>query len=170
MEKADVYALIDELQEEIEMSPTKGFSKSKLVDEKIILEIIDDIRKALKDELEFSKRVLKDKDQIIKSAQAQAEEIKKQTMVELENVITESSIAKAAQDRANMIVENSKAKAAAIRKSALDYAEEVFDDIEAYYKENIDLIHENKARLHGKGSTAAPQQRFDDETAMDPEE
>ena len=72
MEKLDVYALIDELQEEIQMSPTKGFSKSKLVDEKIVLEIIDDIRRALKDELEFSKRVLKDKEQIIKSAQAQA--------------------------------------------------------------------------------------------------
>ena len=33
MEKMDIFALVDELQEEIEMSPTKGFSKNKLVDQ-----------------------------------------------------------------------------------------------------------------------------------------
>ena len=69
---------------------------------------------------------------------------------------------KAAHDKAEQILENSKNKAAAIRKSAMDYAEEVFDDLEDYYKENIDLIRENRARLHGKGSTAAPQ-RLEDE-------
>ncbi len=30
MEKMDIFALVDELQEEIEMSPTKGFSKTSL--------------------------------------------------------------------------------------------------------------------------------------------
>ena len=151
MEKLDVYALLDELQEEIEMSPTKGFSKSKLVDAKIVMEILEDIRHALKDELEFSKRVLKEKEQIIKGAQAQADEIRKQANVEVEDMVKESAVVRAAQEKSDQILENSRKKAGDIRKSAIDYAEDLFNDLESYYKESIDLIHENKARLHGKG-------------------
>ena len=57
MEKLDIFALVDELQEEIEMSPTRGFSKNKSIDPKIVMEIIEDIKNVLHDELDTSRRI-----------------------------------------------------------------------------------------------------------------
>ena len=73
MEKVDIFALIDELQEEIELSPTRGLSKNKSVDAKIVMEIIEDIKQALHEELDFSRRVVGEKDQILNAAQTQAD-------------------------------------------------------------------------------------------------
>ena len=45
MEKVDLFALIDELQQEIEESPNRLLSKdSKVIDTNYVLEIIEDIR------------------------------------------------------------------------------------------------------------------------------
>ena len=152
MEKMDIFALVNELQEEIEMSPTKGFSKAKAVDEKIVMEIIDDIKNALHDELDFSKRVMNEKEQILKGAQAQADEIIRQAKAEAEEILQENSITRAAYEKAAKMLENSKMKAMEIRKSANEYAEDVFNDLESYYKESIELIQENKARIYGKST------------------
>ena len=62
----------------------------------------------------------------------------------------EDAVSRSAYDKASKLLENSKQKAAEIRQSANTYAEEVFDELEDYYKECIGLIKENKARLYGK--------------------
>ena len=57
MEKVDLFALIDELQQEIEESPNRLLSKdSKVIDTNYVLEIIEDIRNASKNEFESSRR------------------------------------------------------------------------------------------------------------------
>ncbi|MBS6511166.1 MAG: hypothetical protein KH334_05635 [Clostridiales bacterium] len=150
MEKMDVFALVDELQEEIEMSPTKGFSKSKLVDQKIVMEIIEDIKAALHDELDFAKKVASERDQILKSADIQAEEIVRRAKKEAEAMIKQEEITQAAYEKANKLIENSRAKAGEIKKMANTYAEEVLDELETFYRESIDLVGENKARLYAK--------------------
>ena len=66
----------------------------------------------------------------------------------MENSLSTSMIN--AQRMGDSIIHESKQKAAEIRQSANTYAEEVFDELEDYYKECIGLIKENKARLYGK--------------------
>lgn len=151
MEKMDVFALVDELQEEIEMSPTKGFAKNKLVDAKIVMEIIEDIKTALHDEFDYSRRVVSEKDQIIKSAEVQADEILRRAKKEAEELVKEDAVTRAAYDKAGKMLENAKQKSSEIRKNANQYAEEVFNELEAYYTECVELTRENKARIYGKG-------------------
>ena len=156
MEKLDLFGLIDELQEEIEMSPVKGLAKHRMVDGKIVLEIIEDIRKAAHDEFDFSKKVLDDKEQIVASAEAQAEEIVRQAKLRADEMIKKDNVTQAAYDRATKMLESSKSKAGEIRKSANTYAEEVFDELEDFYRESIALIKENKARLKAKPAEKQP--------------
>ena len=66
------------------------------------------------------------------------------------------AITKAAQEKAAKVIDTTKTKAAEIRKSANKYAEDVFEELEAYYKESIELIHENKSRLYGKIQPSNP--------------
>ena len=156
MEKMDIFALVDELQEEIEMSPTKGFSKNKLVDQKIVMEIIEDIKTALHEELDFAKKVASERDQILRSADIQAEEIVRRAKKEAEAMVKQEEVTKMAYEKANKVMENTRAEE--IKKMANTYAEEVLDELEKYYRESMDLIGENKARLYAKAKTEEQKQ------------
>ena len=158
MEKNDIFALIDELEEEIDLSPVKGFNKNKVIDEKIVKEIIADIKASAHEEFDFSHRVMAERGQIIAAAQAQGEEIIRQARMKADDMVKQEAISKAASERAAKIVESSKLKSAEIRRSADMYAEDVFNELEAFYRDSIDIINENKNRLHAKkGASAADQ-------------
>lgn len=150
MEKLDVFALVDELQEEIELSPTRGIGKLKAVDPKIMGEIIDDLRKALHDELDYAHRVLAEKDKILSAAQAQADDIVSQAREKAEAMLREDPLTQEAVERSRAIMEKSRSNAAELRRNANLYADEVFQDLEDYFKESMELIRENRSRLYIK--------------------
>jgi len=150
MEKMDIFALVDELQEEIDMSPTRGFSKNKSVDAKIVMEIISDIKSVLHEELDASRRIMAEREQIINAAESQALEIIKRAKKDAEDLMKKEDVYKAAYERAAKLLENSKLKAQDLRKSANSYAEEVFDELENYYRDSIELINVNRTRLYGR--------------------
>lgn len=162
MEKVDLFALIDELQEEIELSPTRLFSKGKSIDSTIVLEIIDDIRKAAKNEFESSRNIMKERDTIIAGANAQAEAIIRNANERAQELVSENSVAKAAYDKALRMVEQSRTKSMQVRQSAMEYATDVLEELESYFTEYLGYVRENKERLTGK--SAVPE-KAEEETA-----
>ena len=140
MAKSDIFEYVGELEEEIEASRYAKLSKTnKVIDEKIVMEIIGDIKNALHEELDASVKIMAERDQIINAAETQAAEILKKARRD-----------KLAYAKANSLLETSRQNAQTIRKRANQYAEEVFDDLEKYYKESIELIQLNKSRLYKK--------------------
>ena len=153
MEKVDLFALIDELQQEIEESRNRLLSKdSKVIDTNYVLEIIEDIRNASKNEFESSRNIMKERDTIIANANAQADAIIKSANERAEILVSENSVAKAAYDKAVKMVEQSRAKSKQIRTSAMDYATDVLNELESYFNEYLGYVRENKERITGKST------------------
>ena len=151
MAKSDIFEYVSELEEEIEASRYAKRSKTnKVVDEKILKEIIADIKSALHEELDASIKIMAERDQIINAAEAQAAEIVKKAKRDAEAMAKKEEVYKLAYAKANSLLESSRQNAQTIRKRANQYAEEVFDDLEKYYKESIELIKVNKSRLYKK--------------------
>lgn len=151
MAKSDIFEYVSELEEEIEASRYAKLSKTnKVVDEKILKEIIADIKSALHEELDASIKIMAERDQIINAAEAQAAEIVKKAKRDAEAMAKKEEVYKLAYAKANSLLESSRQNAQTIRKRANQYAEEVFDDLEKYYKESIELIKVNKSRLYKK--------------------
>lgn len=150
MEKMDIFALVDELQEEIEMSPTRGFSKNKSVDPKIVMEIIEDIKNVLHDELDTSRRIMTERDQIIHSAEIQAADMMKRAKREADELVMQEEVMRTAQDRSTRLIEQSKKKAQEIKDNAVSYAESILEDMEQYFRDSLRLNEQNKGRLYGK--------------------
>ncbi len=151
MAKSDIFEYVSELEEEIEASRYAKLSKTnKIVDEKILKEIIADIKSALHEELDASIKIMAERDQIINAAEAQAAEIVKKAKRDAEAMAKKEEVYKLAYAKANSLLESSRQNAQTIRKRANQYAEEVFDDLEKYYKESIELIKVNKSRLYKK--------------------
>jgi len=150
METVDIYALLDELQEEIDLAKNCLFSKNKSVEPEVLTEIINDIRGALDDTLEYSRKVEAEKDRILTEARAEADEIVKNAQAEAQKMVSESSVVRASQDQAQKIIDKAKGKSLEIKKLAKEYADDVFADLEDYYKESMDLLKENRIRLNSK--------------------
>lgn len=169
-EKMDIFALVDELEVEIEESPNQRFSKNKSVDPKFIMEIIDDIKNTLHDELDASRRIMTERDQILNAAERQASELIKRAKREGDELILQENVVKEAQIRASRLLDGAKKKAQEIRKSATDYAEEVFEDLEAFYRESIGLIELNRSRLYERTEPSITPKQSVEPAAMDAEE
>ncbi len=157
MSNQTIYSLIDELQDVVNKSPGKAFSKNKVVDVKLMNEIIEDIRAALEDEFAVSREIAEQKDEFVNQGKSQAEDLLRQAEDALREAKTRSSamlnennIVKAANDRAQKIVENAKENAKNVRASALQYAEEVLFDVEDYFKEYIEIVKSNRESLQQK--------------------
>ena len=99
------------------------------------------------EELDASIKIMAERDQIINAAEAQAAEIVKKAKRDAEAMAKKEEVYKLAYAKANSLLESSRQNAQTIRKRANQYAEEVFDDLEKYYKESIELIKVNKSRL-----------------------
>ena len=151
MAKSDIFEYVGELEEEIEASRYAKLSKTnKVIDEKIVMEIIGDIKNVLHEELDASVKIMAERDQIINAAETQAAEILKKARRDAEAMAKKEEVYKLAYAKANSLLETSRQNAQTIRKRANQYAEEVFDDLEKYYKESIELIQLNKSRLYKK--------------------
>ena len=146
----DIYALIDELKEEIEFSKNCPFSKNKAVDPEIAAEIIEDIRKALDDTLVYAKEIEANRDKVIADAHAEAESIIKDAQKKAQEMISENAVTKGAQEQSAKILEKTKQKASDMRRQAFEYAQDIFMDLETYYKDSLDLLNENVNRLNAK--------------------
>ena len=152
METVDIYALLDELQEEIDLAKNVPFSKNKSVEPEVLNEIIQDIRAALDDTLEYSRKVEEEKNRILTDAQNEADAILKRAQADAQAMVMESNVVRSAQDQAQKIVEKAKMKSAEMKKIAVEYADDIFADLDEYYKESMNLLKENRMRLSGKSA------------------
>ena len=148
--KIEIFALIDELQEELEMSPNAMLSKKKVVDPEIVMEIIADMRAALPQEIEKGKKVLHEREQMVESAKEQAQEIIDAAKEQAEDLVNMNQVTDLAYEKASKIIETAKVQADEIRKAANVYADEVLSELEQYFTEYVELIRENKNRINNK--------------------
>ncbi|MBP3941472.1 MAG: hypothetical protein J6D00_08305 [Christensenellaceae bacterium] len=155
MEKVDLFAFIDEIQEALEDIPKK-FGKRILSTEDYeeLQEIVDDIRKAATNEFANSRNIVKERDTIIANANAQAEAIIRSANERAAEIVSENSVAKAAYEKAVKMVEQSRSKSMQIRQNAMEYATDVLEELESYFTEYLGYVRENKERLTGKPAQA----------------
>lgn len=148
--KVDIYALVDELREEIEFSKNCPFSKNKSVDPDVAAEILDDIKNALDDTLKYAKEIEAERDKVLAEARAEADAIIKDAHKQAQEMISENSITKGAYDQSQKILEKTKQKSAEIKRNTYEYSNDIFADLESYYKDSLELLKENINRLNNK--------------------
>ena len=150
MENVDIYALIDELQEELALSKNCLLSKNKSVNAEVMNEIIADIRKALDDTLQYAKQIEEERESILQSAKTQSDRIIQEAQVKAQEMVSENAITESAYEQAQKVMDKTKQKTQEMRAYAVDYAEDIFRDLEEYYKDSMELLQENLARLNNK--------------------
>lgn len=144
-----ILELLEELIEEIENSPKALFSGKRSVDYEIIMEIINDLRNALPQEIVDAEEISKEKESILVSAQEEAESIVKCAEDELQTRVSDDSVVQEAEAKAREIVKKAEETATEIKLGAREYADDILAEVEAYFSDYAKVLKKNRQELSG---------------------
>lgn len=138
MDSVSVFDFIDELEDFLDKSPSKAFSKKIVVDKDEIFEIIAEIRLNLPSEIKQAQRIADSCDKILEDARNKAQSIIKETEDKCERLIGDNEITKKAKEEANIILNEAKDEAREMRIAAAEYADNLLAQTEQTLKESLD--------------------------------
>lgn len=145
--KIDVLALIDRLEALVSSGTRVPLTSKALVDEQEFLELVDQLRVAMPDEIRHAKRVSQDRDRVLSQAQVDADKILSTARDRAEQLVREADVVRTAQQRADDMLRAATEEAGRMRGDADRYAVEVLDGLEAELGRLLASIKKGKAAL-----------------------
>lgn len=133
--------LIDYLEDIIDKSKPTMLSNKVAVNKEQLIEIIEEIRLKIPAEVQQSMWVRDERNKILADAQNEAHIIIEEAHERLQDLIDQHEITRQAKEQAQVIRENANRDSREIRLGAMEYAEEVFKDIEQKLKAVLDNVH-----------------------------
>ncbi|MEO1286838.1 MAG: ATP synthase F0 subunit B [Chloroflexota bacterium] len=126
----DIQHLVDRLEDLIDEGRHLFGTKYTMVDEERALEIIDQMRISIPEEIEKAARILAQRDRILAEAHEEAARIVQEHRKKAENMLDENATVHAANARAESIKEQAKQEAARITSEADDYVMHILSNLE----------------------------------------
>jgi cell division septum initiation protein DivIVA len=118
----DILQLIDRLEELFNESKSIPLTRNVMVDEDRMLDIIDQMRIAIPEEVKKAQQLLGQRDRLLAQAQEEANRTIEIARQKAEQMISREVVAQEAMRRAEQIVAQARAEAEAIRADADAYA------------------------------------------------
>lgn len=126
----DILHLIDRLEEILNESRPLPFTHNVIVDEDRILDLIDQMRVAIPEEVKKAQQLLAQRDRILAQAQEEANRTLALAREKSEQLVERDAIVQAAHGKAEQIVANAKNEVLDIRREADIYALETLTRLE----------------------------------------
>ena len=141
----DILYLVDRLEAAINKGFIVPFSAKRLIDEDECLDIIDQMRVAIPEEIKQSRRVTQEKDRMLAQAKEEADRIIALAQEEANRMADMHEVARTAQARAYAIQQQAEAEATTTRTGADEYAQQVLSDLQ----QRLDELSARLATLQG---------------------
>lgn len=155
-----IESLVDELEGIIQEAPTpfgRG-AQFKTIETDVVLNILDEIRMSYPEEWQKSRRILKEREELMASAAAQADSIIADAQQQALTIAGEQEIVRLAQSQADDICERANQYERETRYAAEDYAEQVFTHLEENLKSLTSTVGRCRQQLNESASHAQGQQ------------
>jgi cell division septum initiation protein DivIVA len=154
----DILHLVDRLEELFNESRPIPLTRNVIVDEDRFLEIIDQMRISIPDEVKRAQQIEAQRDRILAQAQEEANRTVILAQQKGEELIHKDSIVQAGQSRADQIVEQARIDAEAIRRDADDYVIEALENLEGELTRLINQARNGIAKLTAERHAAMQQE------------
>ena len=127
----DILQLIDRLEELFNESKTIPLTRNVMVDEDRMLDIIDQMRIAIPEEVKKAQQLLGQRDRVLAQAQEEANRTLEIARQKADQLVMKDMVVQEAQRRAEQIIAQSRNEAENIRADADDYAMNSLTQLEA---------------------------------------
>lgn len=136
----DIQHLVDRLEDLIDEGRHMPFSKFTMIDEERALEIIDQMRISIPEEIEKANRIIAQRDRVLAQANEEAARILQLTRQKGEQMLDQDTTVEAAKQRAQMIIEQARQEAINITKEADQYVMQVLAKLEQNLLKELNVV------------------------------
>jgi cell division septum initiation protein DivIVA len=143
----DILHLVDRLEEVFNSGTAIPLSHKLMVDEDRVLEIIDQMRVSIPEEVKKAQQVLAQRDRIMAQAQEEAARTVQLAKEKGEQLVSRENLVASAQSKADQLMEAARADAEQIRAEADDYTLEVLTKLEAELVKSLTQARNGIARI-----------------------
>jgi hypothetical protein len=126
----DILHLIDRLEELFNESRAIPFTHTVMVDEDRMLDIIDQMRISIPEEIKKSQQLTTQRDRILAQAQEEANRTLALAREKSDQLVERDSIVQSAQARAEQIIEQARLECEKVKRDADEYALSTLQQIE----------------------------------------
>jgi hypothetical protein len=152
----DILQLIDRLEELFNESKNLPFTKNVMVDEDRMLDIIDQMRIAIPEEVKKAQQLLGQRDRVLAQAQEEANRTLELARQKADQMVTKDMIAVEAQRRADMLIAQARTQADGIRADADDYVLESLHQLESELERNLNQVRNGIRTVEEEQARRAP--------------
>ncbi len=136
----DILHLVDRLEELFNRSRSIPFTHNVIVDEDKMLDIIDQMRVAIPEEVKKSQQVLSQRDRIIAQAKEEANRTLNIAQEKSDKLVDRDSIVQDARKKAERIKQEADVQAQATRADADEYVAETLTNLEIALERVINQV------------------------------
>ncbi len=127
----DILHLVDRLEELFNESRSVPFTHSVIVDEDRMLDIIDQMRVSIPEEIKKAQQLLAQRDRILAQSQEEANRTLQLAREKSEQMVEKDGIVQAAHARSEQIIAQGRAEAEKQKRDADDYVLDTLQNLEA---------------------------------------
>ena len=151
----DILHLVDRLEELFNDSRSVPFTHSVMVDEERILDIIDQMRVSIPEEIKKAQQLLAQRDRIMAQAKEEADRTLALAREKSEQMVERDAIVEAARVRAEQMMEQIRVDNEQTRREADDYAMQKLGDLEAELDRILAQVRNGIRTLQSEKHTAS---------------
>jgi hypothetical protein len=126
----DIIFLIEQLERRVADGRKVPLSNNVVIDQPSALDLIDQLRVSVPEEVRQAQRITREQDRILENAQAEGDRIVARAQEQAAFLIEERELTRAAQELSARIVAGAEGQATEIRRGADDYAASVLVGLE----------------------------------------
>lgn len=159
----DILQLIDRLEELFNDAKAVPFTHNVVVDEDRMLELIDQMRIAIPEEVKKAQQVVAQRDRVMAQAQEEANRTLQIARDKADQMAQKDMIAQEAQRRADQILSQARAEAEAVRADADNYVVDTLMQLQDHIAKlsnqvsnGIQMVQEDQMRKATSTSTNVP--------------
>lgn len=165
----DILHLVDRLEDLIDEGRHIPLSRYTMIDEERALEIIDQMRISIPEEIEKANRIIQQRDRLMAQANEEAARMVELARERGDTLTSREAIAQAAQSRAAHIIELARQEAEGMQVDADNYVMEVLGELESHLIRTLTVVrnginsvnqrHQNHPALAAPASAASTVQQ-----------
>jgi hypothetical protein len=152
----DILFLIEKLEKLVQESRKVPMSNGRIVNELAILEIVDQLRTTIPEEVKAARQIQQQKERIIAQGKEEANRIIEIARQQANGILTNHELLRAAEARSLTIIERAQREAGDIRRGADGYAEQVLSVLDERIAHAQHQIRSGLLELGSRRAEAAP--------------
>jgi len=152
----DILQLIDRLEELFNESKAIPLTRNVMVDEDRMLDIIDQMRIAIPEEVKKAQQLLGQRDRVLAQAQEEANRTLEIARQKSDQLVGKDVVAQEAQRRAEQILSQARAEADTIRADADDYVIDSLTQLQAELERITNQVNNGIRSVKDDQSRRAP--------------